>query len=259
MAVLQVAFLLCVYSGSYEHQQALQPSSGSSQRGMWCSPSISSYTPTHPQGSNRPAPGPAPALRHYAPMAHPYKPRGSVYVVYAQCQFQLADAHGIDLQRSRIKKQITDLCCVTTELLMFIFRSNMEQRSTPVKQKETVSMVRTGRNVPTNPAGFPPRVQQSMFRPQNPGHNPQFRLGPLSIPSPTRTSVPGAHTQDSSWMITSSFGTQRPALKEITGTNQPCAKQQTKVEVENLVENMSRSFSEMVPNFQCIQCVSCRK
>lgn len=100
----------------------------------------------------------------------------------------------------------------------------MEQPRSPVRQKEAVSMVRSGKNVNTNTAGFPSRVQQPMYRLQNPGHKQQFRQGPPS-------SAPAVHTQDSSWMIASSFGPQRP-LNEITGTNQPCAKQQTKVQVE---------------------------
>ncbi|XP_075876331.1 spermatogenesis-associated protein 22 isoform X2 [Nelusetta ayraudi] len=188
-------------SGSYGHQQASQPSSGSSQSRMWCSPSISPSTPTHQYGSNRPAPGPAPAIRHYAPMAHPYKPRGSV--------------------------------------------SNMEQPSTPVKQKDAVSIVRSGKNVFTNPFGFPPKCQQSMYRPQNPGHSQQFRQGPPPIPSPIRPSAPVAHTQDTSWMITSSFGPQRPPLKEIAGTNQPRIMQQTK-ERRPAAENSLRILTAVI-------------
>lgn len=111
-------------------------------------------------------------------------------------------------------------------VLVLIFRSNMEQPSTPVRQKEAASMVRSGNNVHTNPAGFSSRVQQPMYRLQNPGRKQQFRQGPPS-------SAPVAHTQDSSWMITSSFGPQTPPLKEITGTNQPHAKQHTKVQVES--------------------------
>lgn len=202
---------------------------------MWCSPSISSFTPS-PYGSNRPAPGPAPAMRHYAPMAHPYKPRGSVYVDLA-----LSLLMHMELTSKEIELLIDywhlvhacHSCSVTIDLLMLMFRSNMEQPSTSVRQKEAVSMIRSAKNAPTNPAGFPPRVQQSMYRPQNPGHRQQFRQGPPSIPSPSRTSAPVAQTQDSSWMITSSFGTQRPALKEMTGTHQPRAKQQAKVQVED--------------------------
>lgn len=140
-----------------------------------------------------------------------------------------------------------------------MFRSNMEQPSTPVKQKEAVSIVRSGKNESTNPTGFPPKGQQSMYRPQNPGHSQQFRQGPPPIPSPTRPSAPVAHTQDTSWMITSSFGPQRPPLKEITGTNQPRTMQQTKVQVEEYIENMSKSISQIFSNFQCIQRVPCRK
>lgn len=135
----------------------------------------------------------------------------------------------------------------------------MEQPSTPVKQKDAVSIVRSGKNVSTNPFGFPPKGQQSMYRPQNPGHSQQFRQGPPPIPSPIRPSAPVAHTQDTSWMITSSFGPQRPPLKEITGTNQPRTMQQTKVREEDYRENMSKSISQIFSNFQCIQCVPCRK
>lgn len=70
---------LCVCSGAYGPHQASQSSSGSLQMNMWCSPSLSSSTPPHPYGSNRPAPVPAPAKKLYAPMAHPSKPRGAVY------------------------------------------------------------------------------------------------------------------------------------------------------------------------------------
>lgn len=112
----------------------------------------------------------------------------------------------------------------------FMFRSMMGQPNTPVRQKGGVSMVTSGNNVPTNPTGFPPKGQQSMFRPRNPGHSQQFRQQPPLIPSPSRPSTPTAHTQDSSWMITSSFGPLRPALKGTAGTNQSQTTQQTKVQ-----------------------------
>lgn len=90
---------LSVSSGSYGHYQASQTSSGSSQSCLWSSQSATLPSPTLQYGSNRPAPGPAPPIRQYAPIAHPYKSGVAVYVYLTLRLFVHYDAQCIGLKK----------------------------------------------------------------------------------------------------------------------------------------------------------------
>lgn len=131
----------------------------------------------------------------------------------------------------------------------------MAQASTPVRQKEAVSSINSRMNESTkstNPSGFSPKVQQSAYRPLNPGHSQQFRQRPPPFPSPNRPSAPASQPQNSAWNFTSSFGSQRSPLKEITSTSQSQTVQQTKVQVGEYVENISypERQDKIVSNYQ---------
>lgn len=118
----------------------------------------------------------------------------------------------------------------------------MAQPSTLVRHKEDVSSINSRKNESTrstNPTGFSPKVQQSAYRPPNPGHSQQFRQRPPPLPSPNRPSAHALQPQNSAWNFTSSFGPQRSPLKEIASASQSQTVQQTKVQVGEYVENIS--------------------
>lgn len=130
----------------------------------------------------------------------------------------------------------------------------MAQPNTSVRQKEAVSSINSRKNESTkstNPAGFSPKVQQSAYRPLNPGHSQQFRQRPPPLPSPNRPSAHAPHPQNSAWNFTSSFGPERSPLKEITSSSQSKTVQ-TKVQVWEYVENIlyPEKQGKIVSNYQ---------
>lgn len=130
----------------------------------------------------------------------------------------------------------------------------MAQPSNPVRQ-EAVSSINSRKNESTrstNPTGFSPKVQQSAYRPLNPGHSQQFRQRPPPLPSPNRPSAHAPQPQNSAWNFTSSFGPQRSPLKEIASASQSQTVQQTKVQVGEYVENISypEKQGKIVSNYQ---------
>lgn len=69
-----------VSSGSRGCYQASGPGSDASQSHLWKTQSIPASGPLMHYQSNRAGPGSGPAVRHCAPVSHPYKPGDVGYV-----------------------------------------------------------------------------------------------------------------------------------------------------------------------------------
>ncbi|KAM8742162.1 spermatogenesis-associated protein 22 [Acanthopagrus schlegelii] len=217
--------------GAYGCDQASGSSSGAPQSHLWSRQCVPSSTPPQQYGSNRPAPGPAPAMRHYAPITHPYK------------------AEGTRQYSNPVRKQQVSSPSLNSR--QSDYRSSHIRESAQSKPKPHTAFSQMG--------------QQPIYKPPNPTHqySQQSRPLPAPVPPPSRPSVHPVQPQNNSWKFTNSFGPQKPTIEGNKSRNQPQTVRQTqetftkKPAVENslriltaVIDGMRHwsQFKDKVPN-----------
>ncbi|XP_076607335.1 spermatogenesis-associated protein 22 [Chaetodon auriga] len=188
-------------SGTYGCYQASDPSCGASQSHLWNRQNIPPSTPPQQYGSNRPAPGRAPAVRHYATIPHPYKAGGT------------SSKMGQPGKPERQQESTPSVNCRQSEY-------------------QAARISESAQSKPTPRTGLSQMGQQSFYRPPNPTHQYFQQSGPLPAPAtaPSRPSVNAAHPQNNSWKFTNSFGLQKKPFEGNRSTNQPQTAQQTQTQ-----------------------------
>ncbi|KAM9348930.1 spermatogenesis-associated protein 22 [Symphorus nematophorus] len=182
-------------------------SSGASQSHLW----NRQTTPPQQYGSNRPAPGPAPAMRNYSQIPHPYK---------------AGDTSSKMGQSSNPVRQ--------------------QQCGPSVNTRQSKYQAQ---NKPTPHTGFSQMGQQSSYRLPNPTHqySQQSRPLPVSVPPTSRPSARAVQPQNNSWNFTNSFG-KKPTFEGKRSTNQPQTAQQSQetIPVKLAVENSLRILTAVI-------------
>ncbi|XP_041808959.1 spermatogenesis-associated protein 22 [Chelmon rostratus] len=206
-------------SGPYGCYQASGPSSGASQSHLWNRQDFPPPTPPQQCGSNRPAPGPGPAMRNYAPISHPYK------------------AGGISSKMGQASKPVR------------------QQESSPSvnssqSQYQALRISEGAQSKPTPHTGLSQMDQQSFYRPANPTHQYFQQSGPLPapVPAPSRPSAHAVCPQNNSWKFTKSF--EKPPFERNRSTNQPQTARQTQTQatfpMKPGVENSLRILTAVI-------------
>ncbi|XP_035521878.1 spermatogenesis-associated protein 22 isoform X2 [Morone saxatilis] len=208
-------------SGTYGCYQASAPSSGAPQSHLWNRQGLPPSTLPQQYGSNRPAPGPAPAMRNYAPIPHPYK------------------AGGTSSKMGQLSNPVTQ-----QEPSPTVNSRQSEYRAAPISE--------SAQSKPTPHTGFSKMGQQSSYRQANPTHQYSQRPRPLPapVPPPSRPSAHAAQPQNNSWKFTNSFGPQKPAFEGNRGRNQPQTVRQTQTQatfpVKPAIENSLRILTAVI-------------
>ncbi|XP_044078116.1 spermatogenesis-associated protein 22 isoform X2 [Siniperca chuatsi] len=207
-------------SGTYGCYQASGPSSGAPQSHQWKRQGIySQSTPPQQYCSNRPAPGPAPAVRTYAPIPHPYKVGGT--------------SSKMGQPSNPVRQQDSS--------------SSVNSRQS---KYQAPRISESAQSKPTPHTGFPQMGQQSSYRPPNPTHqySQQSRPLPAPVSPPSRPSARAAQPQNNSWKFTNSFGPQRSTVEGNRGTNQPQTAQQTQetFPMKPAIENSLRILTAVI-------------
>ncbi|XP_068585615.1 spermatogenesis-associated protein 22 isoform X2 [Cebidichthys violaceus] len=209
--------------GSYGCYQASGPSSGASQSHQWNRQDIPPSTPPQQYGSNRPAPGPAPAMRTYTPIAHPYKVGGTSF-------------------SSEMGKPINSV-----RQLDFSPSGNSGQSRYKAPHISESAQIK-----PIPRPGFSQMGQQSSYRPPNPTHqySQQPRPLPAPVPPPSRPSARAVQPQNNSWKFTNSFGPQKSPFEGNKKTIQPQtarkAQTQDTFPMKPAVENSLRILTSVI-------------
>lgn len=149
------------------YPQASGPSSGGLQTLQWKKQSPPQSSPSQQYGSNRPAPGPAPAARAYGLMPHPYKDANK------------SSAMG---QPSNPPRQQDS---------SFNFKQDKYPQSAASKPSPHAGLSQKGQQ----PAQRPPNATQQYCQPRP----------PAAVPPPGKASAPTAQPQKNSWKFTNSF------------------------------------------------------
>ncbi|CAJ1064357.1 LOW QUALITY PROTEIN: spermatogenesis-associated protein 22 [Xyrichtys novacula] len=206
-------------TGHYGGYQTSGQSSCAPQRLQWNRQGTSQSTPPQQYGSNRPAPGPAPAIRNYAPMPHPYKGGGT------------SSKMG---QPSYSGKQQPSNPS---------FTSGNGQYQAPHISPSTQSK-------PSPQTGFSKTGQQPSYRPLKPTQfSQQSRTPPAPVLPPSRPKAYEGKPQKNAWNFTSSFGPQSTLFDENRSTNRPQSARQTQNQViseKPAVENSLRILTAVV-------------
>ncbi|XP_049448001.1 spermatogenesis-associated protein 22 isoform X1 [Epinephelus fuscoguttatus] len=180
-------------SGTYRCYQA----SGPPQSHQWNRQGISQSTPPQQYGSNRPAPGPAPAMRTYTSVPHPYKAGGT--------------SSKMGQPSSSVRQQD--------------FRPGVNSRQSNYQAQH---IRESAQNKATPHTGFSQMGQQSSYRPPNPTqYSQQPRPAPAPVSPPSRPSARATQPQSNSWNFTNSFGPQRSPFQGNRSTNQSQTVRQT--------------------------------
>ncbi|XP_075957486.1 spermatogenesis-associated protein 22 [Anarhichas minor] len=204
--------------GIYGCYQASSLSSGASQSHQWNRQDIPPSTPPQQYGSNRPAPGSAPAMRTYTPITHPYKIGGT---------------------SSEMGKPINSM-----RQLDFSPRGNSGQSRYQAPHISESAQIK-----PIAHPDFSQKGQQSSYRAPNPTHqySQQPRPLPAPVPPPSR---PSAQPQNNSWKFTNSFGPQKSPSEGNRSTIQPQtvrkAQTQHTFPMKPAVENSLRILTSVI-------------
>ncbi|XP_073336229.1 spermatogenesis-associated protein 22 [Pagrus major] len=207
-------------AGAYGCYQASSPSSGAPQSHLWNRQCIPPSTPPQQYGSNRPAPGPAPAMRNYAPVPHPYKDGGTSL---AQIQYS-----------NPVRQQVSS--------------PSVNSRQSGYQASH---ISESAQSKPTPHTAFSQMGQQSIYKPPNPTHQYSQRSRPLPapVPPPSRPSVRAVQPQNNSWKFTNSFGPKKPPFEGHRSRNQPQTVRQTQQETftkKPAVENSLRILTAVI-------------
>ncbi|XP_059207140.1 spermatogenesis-associated protein 22 isoform X2 [Centropristis striata] len=187
-------------SGTYGYHQASGQSSGSPQSQQWNRQGIQQSNPPQQYGISRPAPGPAPAMKTYAPIPHPYKVGGTSSKIGQPSNptRQQDSSHGVNSRQSKY---------------------------------QSPHISESAQSKPAPHTGFSQMSQQSPYRPSNPTH--QYSQQPKALPPgppPSRPSARAPQPQNNSWKFTNSFGPQRSSFEVNRSINQPRTAQQTQTQ-----------------------------
>ncbi|XP_056254246.1 spermatogenesis-associated protein 22 isoform X1 [Seriola aureovittata] len=182
---------------TYGGYQASGPFSGPSQSHQCYRQGVSQSTQPQQYESNRPAPGPAPTTRAFAPVPHPYK-GGSSSSKTGQPSYPARQ------QDSRQNKY------------------------------QTPSSSESAQTKPTPHTGWSQRGQQLSYRPPDATHQYPQQSRPLPPPVPP-TSTPAARAvqpQNNSWKFTNSFGPLSSSFEGKMSSNQPQTTRPTQTQQE---------------------------
>ncbi|XP_063751951.1 spermatogenesis-associated protein 22 isoform X2 [Eleginops maclovinus] len=177
-------------SGTFGCYQASGTASSAAQSHQWKRQDIPQSAPPQQYVSNRPAPGPAPAIRTFKPIPHPYKVGGT------------SSQMGQPSNSGRAREFSPSVNSTQSK-----FKDHHISASAPMK--------------PTPHTGFSPMAQQSSYRQPSPTnqYTKQPRPLPAPVPPPSRPSAPhAAQPQKNSWNFTNSFGPQRLLFEENSST-----------------------------------------
>ncbi|XP_053298378.1 spermatogenesis-associated protein 22 [Pleuronectes platessa] len=173
--------------GTYGCYQASGSSFGASQSDQWLKP----QSPQSQQfDTNRPAPRPAPKMRAYAPISHPYK-GGNTSTQTGQPSYPVRP------QDSSYND------------------SSNKYQSPPSTQR--------AQNKASPNTGFSHMSQQSSYRPSTstPQYPQQSRPLPPPVPTPTKPLACAAQPLKNTWKFTNSFGPQSSPSDGKRSSNQP--------------------------------------
>ncbi|XP_065819253.1 spermatogenesis-associated protein 22 [Labrus bergylta] len=207
-------------SGTYGSYQTPGPSSSTPQRLQWNRQGIPQSTPPQQYGGNRPAPGPAPTLRSYAPISHPYKGGGT--------------SSKMGQPSNPVRRQPSSPSAKSIN-----------------SQFQDPHINESGQSKPSPHIAFSQRSQQSSYRLPNPTHQYSQQSRPSPAPTPL-PSMPPAHDLQpkNSWKFTNSFGPQCPPFDGKRSTSQPkiVLQNQTKgtFTVKPAVENSLRIVTAVI-------------
>ncbi|XP_057676856.1 spermatogenesis-associated protein 22 [Corythoichthys intestinalis] len=167
------------YGASGGSYQAIGSSSEAHPGHQWNKQDTAQPTQSQHYGNYRPAP----TMRSYAPVAHPYK------------------------AESTNSKMVTSSNPSRQQQPMSIFTMKQKQYQTPSSSQSVPSKQ-------TPHSGFSQKGQQPSYRPVD---STQFRCLPPPVQPPT---VPAAQTQNK-WNFTNSFGSQKPTFSSKRSANKP--------------------------------------
>ncbi|KAL6099065.1 spata22 [Pungitius sinensis] len=209
-------------SGTYGCYEASGPTSGAPQSHQWNRQGIPSSTPPRQYGSSRPAPGPAPPIRTYASIAHPYKAGGT---------------------SSEMRKPINSMR-----------QQDFSPSGHSGQSRYQASQITESAQIkPVPHPSFSQMGQQSSYRPPNPTHQYSAQPRPLSapVPPPSRPSACSVEPQRNSWKFTNSFGPQRSPFEGNRSTNQPqtvrqSQTQQNRFPLKPAIENSLRIMTSVI-------------
>ncbi|XP_074528986.1 spermatogenesis-associated protein 22 [Halichoeres trimaculatus] len=208
-------------TGSYGGYQASGQSACAPQRLQWNRQGVSQSAPLQQYESNRPAPGPAPVMKSYAPIPHPYKDGGT---------------------SSKLRQPSNPV------------RHQPPNPSVDSRNSQYQASYNTQRAQSKLPpqTWFSQRGQQSFYRPPNPTHQfPQLSRAPAApVPPPSRPPAREVQPQKNSWKFTNSFGPQSTSFDGNRSTNRPQYVQQSQTQeafpVKPAVENSLRILTAVI-------------
>ncbi|XP_034405504.1 spermatogenesis-associated protein 22 isoform X5 [Cyclopterus lumpus] len=208
-------------SGTYGCYQASGLSAGAPESHQWNRQSIPPSTPPQQYGSNRPAPGPAPAIRTYTPTAHPYK---------------------VGSRSSEMGQPINP-----------IRQQDFSPRGNSGQSRYQAPHISESAQIKPKPhTGFSQMGQQSSYRLPNPTHQYSQLPRPLPAPvtPPSRPSARVAQPQNNSWKFTNSFGPQRSLFEGNKSPKQPQTVQKTQTQdrfpMKPAIENSLRILTSVI-------------
>ncbi|XP_040908023.1 spermatogenesis-associated protein 22 [Toxotes jaculatrix] len=208
--------------GTYGCYQASGPSSGASQSHQWNRQSVPQSAQPQQYDSSRPAPGPAPTKKAYAPTPHPYKV-GSTNSKTGQPSYP-------------VRQQVSS-SSVTS-------RQNKYQAPSNSESSQSELTPRTG----SSQMG-----QQLPYRPPNPTHHypQQSRPLPPPVPPPSRPTARAVQPLNNSWKFTDSFGPQTSPSLGKRSSNQPqsarpAQTQQETFPVKPAIDNSLRILTAVI-------------
>ncbi|XP_068457148.1 spermatogenesis-associated protein 22 isoform X2 [Clinocottus analis] len=210
-------------SGTYGRYQASGLSSAAPESHQWSRQGILSSPAPQQYGSNRPAPGPAPAMRTYTPIAHPYK---------------------VESTSSEMGQPINPMR-----------QQHFSPRAISGQSRYQAAHISESAQMKPKPhTAFSQTGQQSAasYRPPNPTHqySQQPRPLPAPVPTPVRPSARAALPQNNSWKFTNSFGPQPSLFEGNRSTNQPQTVQKTQTQdrfpMKPAIENSLRILTSVI-------------
>ncbi|GAA6218386.1 spermatogenesis-associated protein 22 isoform X2 [Lates japonicus] len=196
-------------------------SSGASQRHQWNKQGVPQSTQPQQYDSNRPAPGPAPTRRAYAPMPHPYK-AASPSSKTGQFSYPVRQQDSSSSVNSRQNKY------------------------------QAPSSSESAQSQPTPHTGVSQKSKQLSCRPPNPTHQypQQSRPLPPPVPPPSGPSAHAVQPQNNSWKFNNSFGSQRSPFEGKGSSNQPQtarpAQKQETCPMKPAIENSLRILTAVI-------------
>ncbi|XP_026228428.1 spermatogenesis-associated protein 22 isoform X2 [Anabas testudineus] len=202
-------------SGCY---QASGPASTAPQCHQWNRQSIPQSAQFQSYGSNRPAPGPAPTMRAYSPMPHPYK---------------------VERKNSKMGQTSNQVREQASSSIVYSMQSKY-QTSRSSESEQSKPPLHSG-------------SQQSSYRPPNPTHHYFQQSRPPSGPLPlsSRPSADAKQPQNNSWKFTNSFGSQTSTFDGKGSLSQPKTVQLTQSQKETFpmkpaIENALRILTSVI-------------